>query len=118
MRADGECDAERAGMAGGAKCMPAHFFGRRMKFVFKNSEIGGEKNGFGLRATDPMFVAVFGKIGPIPLEPGDLGPIDHVQKMNMSDTYKCQATRAPDLRPCGPLGTKVPACEEAALLPP
>lgn len=78
MRADGECDAERAGMAGAAKCMPTHFFGRRMKFVFKNSEIGGEKYGFGLRATDPMFVAVFGKIGRIPLEPCDLGPIDHV----------------------------------------
>ena len=51
-----------------------------MKFVFKNSEIGGEKYGFGLRATDPMFVAVFGKIGRIPLEPCDLRPIDHVQK--------------------------------------
>jgi hypothetical protein len=57
--------------------MPTHFFGR-MKFVFKNSEIGGEKYGFGLRAADPMFVAVFGKIGRIPLEPCDLGPIDHV----------------------------------------
>lgn len=65
-----------------------------MWFVFKNTEIGGEKHRLGLRAADPMFVTVFGQIGRIPLEPCDLGPIHHLlELMHMTDTYICQIQR-------------------------
>lgn len=68
--AECEGDAERSLVTGGAKCVPAEFGGCGVFGVFKDAEVCGEEDRFGLRASDPVFIVVFPGIRLVPLESG------------------------------------------------